>query len=102
MQRIAMYVTHDETLNQNDSIIINYPSYTLYIERYKPESYNWFGQTFNGQNFTIQEVEINDTWQLSLKERYLRHWLALKYLEQGKNNVEKACNMAKNADLKGV
>lgn len=101
MQRIAMHVTHDETLNQNDSITINYPSYTLYIEKYKPEPYKWFGQTFKGQNFTVCEVEIKDTWQMSIKERYLRHWYALKLIESGES-VENACRMAKSAKLKGA
>lgn len=101
MQKLAMHVPHAETFNQNDSIALDYPHFTLYIEKYKSEPYFWFGQSFNGQNFTTSELEIKGTWQLSLKERYLRHWLALKYVELG-NNIDTACKMAQIADLKGV
>lgn len=94
-----------KTLNKVKELIANYIDYhfteqnheseyyTLYIEKYTDDYYTHQGTQYKGQNFTITEVEINNTWQLSIKQRLLIHLKALRLLRQG-YSIEEACKLA--------
>lgn len=98
MQKLANYVYYNDIFNQQDCISVDFSSFTLFIEKYKAGEYKWRLKEFNGQNFETREVEIKGTWQMPLKERYLRHWYALRLIECGEN-IEDACEKARKADL---
>lgn len=99
--RLAHYVSGGLCTTQGSSVVTEYNNFTYYREMYMAEEYNWCGSAFNGKEFVIEEVELKGTWQLSLRERYLRHWLALKYVERG-TDIETACEKAINARIKGL
>ena len=94
-----------KTLNKIKELIANYIDYhyteelpqseyfTLYIEKYTDDYYTYRGTQYKGENFVIAEVEINNTWQLSIKQRLLIHIKALRLLRQG-HSIEEACKRA--------
>lgn len=93
-----------KTLNKVKELIANYIDYhftnkkpgseyyTLYIEKYTDVYYTHQGTQYKGQKFKIIEVEINNTWQLSIKQRLLIHLQALRLLRQG-HSIEEACRL---------
>ena len=94
-----------KTLNKIKELIANYIDYhsqqqelkteyyTLFIEEYIDDYYTYKGTQYKGQNFKIIEVEINNTWQLSIKQRLLIHIEALRLLRKGLD-IEEACRLA--------
>ena len=94
-----------KTLNKVKELIANYIDYhfkeskhqteyyTLYIEDYTDDYYTYRGTQYKGQRFRITEVEINNTWQLSIKQRLLIHLEALRLLRKGLD-IEEACKRA--------
>lgn len=94
-----------KTLNKIKELIANYIDYhfteqnqeseyyTLYIEEYTDDYYTYRGTQYKGQNFKVVEVEINNTWQLSIKQRLLIHLEALRLLRKGLD-IEEACRLA--------
>ena len=85
-EEIAKYVSYPLSLEDS---IFKQDGLIVYISHFKKGQYKWFDidkrkeNTFTGRKFNIIQAEIENTWDLPIKDRVLLHIKLLRLLKQG-------------------
>lgn len=79
--------------------LTDYPYFNFWCSRYNEESYEYKGETFQGEKFEIISAELKETQTLGIKERIYLHNTFLNLIKQG-DNMTKAAQLLQPIILK--